>query len=112
MEKTGIKYNIYAGLGGGFGGAVFQYSDFFESLEKAEEAAYYAALEEYDSYEGMRGLPTFEDFIEEARNTYDLQDLDDDDPELQTVADEMYRDAVETWIEYYAVPSEDDTNVL
>ena len=35
-----MKYNIYAGLGGSFGGATYQGTGDFKSREAAEEMAY------------------------------------------------------------------------
>ena len=51
-----MKYAIYAGLNGGFGGATFQYVDDFDSEYEALDAAYDKAVEEYESYEGCHGL--------------------------------------------------------
>lgn len=50
------KYNIYAGLGGGFGGASYQGTGDFKSLADAENEAYQLAVEEYESYSGCHGL--------------------------------------------------------
>lgn len=48
-----MKYNIYAGLGGGFGGArLVAEAEEFENQAAAEEYAYEYAIEEYQSYEG------------------------------------------------------------
>lgn len=99
------EYNIYAGLGGGYGGATYQYTSLFESEEEASNEAYYAAKEEYTDYEGMRGLEDFDDAIEEARSTN--PDLDDE--ELEGIAEEIYNSYVEDWIEYYAVPTDEDS---
>lgn len=35
-----MQYNIYAGLGGGFGGAVYQGTADFSSIDSAEEDEY------------------------------------------------------------------------
>ena len=51
-----MKYASYAGLNGGFGGAIFQYVDDFDSEYEALDAAYDKAVEEYESYEGCHGL--------------------------------------------------------
>ena len=51
-----MKYAIFAGLNGGFGGATFQYVDDFDSEDEALGAAHDKAVEEYESYEGCHGL--------------------------------------------------------
>jgi len=43
-----MRYNIYAGLGGSFGGATYQGTGDFNSIESAEEMAYQCAVEEYE----------------------------------------------------------------
>lgn len=99
------EYNIYAGLGGGYGGAKYQYTSLFESEEEAANESYYVAREEYTTYEGMRGLEDFSDAIEEARS----MNPDLDDEELESIAEEIYNSYVEDWIEYYVVPTDEDS---
>lgn len=43
------QFNIYAGLGGGFGGASYRGTGEFKSLADAEQEAYELAIEEYQS---------------------------------------------------------------
>ena len=50
------NYNIYAGLGGSFGGAAYRGTGDFKSLADAENEAYELAVEEYQSYEGYHGI--------------------------------------------------------
>lgn len=56
-----MKYKIYAGLGGSFGGATYQYIDDFSTEEDALDTAYLLAVQEYESYEGLHGLPSWEE---------------------------------------------------
>lgn len=51
-----MRYKIYAGLSGGFGGATYQMTEDYASMEDALEDAYALAVEEYQSYEGCHGL--------------------------------------------------------
>lgn len=51
-----MKYKIYAGLGGGFGGATYQMTEDYASIDEALEDAYNLSVEEYQSYEGMHEL--------------------------------------------------------
>ena len=98
-----MKYNLYAGLNGGFGGAnlVFKGAE-YNNIEEATEAAYEYAVEEYQSYEGYHGLTSYDD-IKENPEDYGL----DEDPEAEDI-DEVYTEEVENWIEYYAIPTAED----
>lgn len=83
------KYNIYAGLGGSFGGAYLIDIIEAESLRVAEEYAYETAIGIYESYEGMYGLRTVQDIMEE-------EDMEEDD------ALEVYTEEMENWLDYWA----------
>ena len=76
-----MKYNIYAGLGGSFGGATYQGTGDFKSREAAEQAAY-----------------------EVAENN----NLDPEDESNESEIDELYNEEKESWMEYYAVLTEED----
>lgn len=90
----GTLYDIYAGLSGGFGGAeLIEEQVEFDSLEAAEEYAYQEAKDIYDSYDGLHGLMTVEEIMEE-------EDLSEDE------AYEAWEEQREDWIEYYVKESE------
>lgn len=90
-----MLYNIYAGLGGGFGGAQYDYTCNCESKEEAEDLAYDAAINVYELYEGSHGLLDYSD----------CREVSSSDEE----AEEMYNEERESWLEYYAVPTDEDT---
>ena len=98
-----MKYDLYAGLGGRFGGAnlIFKGVE-YDNKEEATKAAYEYAVEEYQSYEGYHGLTSYND-IKENPEDYGL----DEDPEAEDI-DEVYIEEVESWIEYYAIPTAED----
>lgn len=99
------RYNIYAGLSGGFGGASYQYTTDCDSLDEAEKLAYLASVEEYESYEGLHGIKSWEECAEEycESNSISKEDVDED------IIDSYYNEEVESWINYYAIlTSEDD----
>ena len=58
------QYKIYAGLGGGFGGAQYIGTETFESEQAAYDYAFECACEEYDSYEGLHGLASYDNICE------------------------------------------------
>lgn len=93
------QYNIYAGLGGSFGGAFYQFTTIAESEGDANEMAWEAAVAEYETYEGTNGISSYEDV---RRENYD-PDYTDEDYEA------IYNEEREAWLDYYAVlTSEDD----
>lgn len=94
-----MKYNIYAGLGGGFGGATYRGTGDFSSRESAEEMAYQYAIEEYEMYEGYHGIRSWADIADE-----ECLDYEEDEYEIN----EMYEDERESWMEYYVELTEED----
>lgn len=102
------QFNIYAGLGGSFGGARYQFTTLAETYEDAMDEAYDAACEEFESYAGVHRLFSTSDAVEEYCNEagIDKDDMDDDDWD---VIDEMRNEVMESWISYKAVPTEEDT---
>lgn len=101
-------YNIYAGLGGGFGGCNYQYTAKFMNLDEAVNEAYLEAREIYESYEGRNGIQSWDDFKEdymEQENIFFEEDLTDEDRE--NISD-MYVNEVEGWLAYKAVHVNDD----
>jgi hypothetical protein len=85
MPKFWIRY----ALSGGFGGC--ERADWEEveckDLQAAEEAAYQGACEEYDQYEGLHGLRTVEEIMEE-------------DEVSEKEAEEIYQEERESWLDY------------
>lgn len=91
------KYKIYAGLGGGFGGAYYVRTTEETTERYAMEEAFEEACQIYDSYDGTQGLFNREEALE-------------DDPDLcDEELDEMYNEDRENWIDYW-VEEETDEN--
>jgi len=82
-------YKVKFGLGGGFGGARESEILDCESLEEAENAAYLLALEYASQYEGMYGLPNFDEIMEEEGCS-------------EEEATEIYYERLEDWLDYEA----------
>ena len=91
------KYNIYAGLGGSFGGANYKFTI------EATDIAYQAAVEEYEEYEGFYGLKTWIDCAEELG--VDIEEEDSED------VNDLYNSEIESWIHYYAILTSEDKNI-
>ena len=83
------RFKIYAGLGGGFGGANFIEEDEFQDEEQAMLYAWEVAMEVYDTYAGMYGIPSYEELAEEYPD-YTEDELED-----------MYLGDAEVWLDYH-----------
>lgn len=68
----------------------------FESVKEATEAAYDCAIEDYQSYEGLHGLPD-RAMIMENPEEYGLSE-----DYLESELEDTYMDAIESWIQYSA----------
>lgn len=66
-----MAYEIRYGLGGSFGGAGEWESVDVASMEEAEQAAYEAACEEYEMYDGLHGLRNVSMIMEEDGFDYE-----------------------------------------
>lgn len=103
------KYRLYAGLGGGFGGAHYEGTYEFEHEEDAMQTAHQLAVEEYQSYEGLHGLLDWGDCEEDCHeNGFITDDMDED--EAGCVVDEMYNEEIESWIDYDIKLETDELN--
>lgn len=96
-------YKIYAGLGGGFGGADYRYTDGFRNRKDAEAAAYVEACDTYWMHEGS-GIEDWNDFYTQGESEVDESDFDSVEEwneAIENWATEAQRDDMETWIEYW-----------
>ena len=89
-----MKYNVYAGLSGGFGDAEYKGTADFDSEEEALQEAYELAVAEYQEYEGCHGILGWCDIAEEN----DLDEETDED-----LINELYNQEIESWIDYYVI---------
>lgn len=98
-------FKIFAGMGGGFGGAQYHGTYEFADIEEAIKDACLKAEEEYQSYEGCHGIMSWQDCYE------DLYDFFGEEPDEVDV-DLHYREEIEGWISYYVQPATgpDDTS--
>lgn len=100
-------YNIYAGMSGSFGGAEYQCTEEFPSLEIAERYAYDAACDEYESYAGLHGIRSIEEIAEEycEENGVTEEELSDFDQENIF---EIFCEEREGWLVYHAILASED----
>ena len=97
-------FKIYAGMGGSFGGAQYQDTYEYANIDEATADAYRMAEEEYKSYEGYHGIMSPEDVEEDLRDSGFIgEDMTDD--EIADMIAYHYREEIESWISYYALPA-------
>ena len=87
-----MKFEIFAGLSGGFGGAQSLGVFDFDNEDEALQAARNAAIEEYESYEGCHGILSWEECKEDLIESFGITEDD---------VDMAYLEEIESWIEYY-----------
>ena len=88
------KFNIYAGLGGNFGGAEFIEIIEAKDKQEAENYARQCAIESYESYEGCHGILSRDDVFEDLLESFG-EEPSEKDVELR------YLEEIENWIIYY-----------
>lgn len=101
------QYNIYAGLGGSFGGANYQFTTLCETEDEALGEAFESACEEYEQYSGLHGLPGWEDAVHEYCENNNLSEDELTDEDSQEI-EECYNDTRESWLDYYVVATDKD----
>lgn len=94
-----MRYKIYAGLSGGFGGANYMFTENYNSMDEALKDAYRLAVEEYQSYEGCHGIMDWDD----CRKDLIDSGFDYDDEAV----DNHYQEELESWLSYYVEPEEE-----
>ena len=97
------KFELFAGLNGGFGGAVSHGIKEFRTKRDAEKEAYDLAWEEYESYGGNHGLLDWEGIYEDLLESEWIEPGAQSEAEIAAIVDEHYQEWVEGWIEYYVV---------
>jgi len=116
-------FKIYHGMGGGFGGAQYDYTGEFKDREEAMEEARRLAVEDYESFEGCHGIMDLDDcrrallidagVDEDAIDDYsgDFETLMEEYGVSDEDAAEMYEEELESWITFRVVSADgaDDT---
>lgn len=86
------EFKIFAGLSGAFGGASYQ-GLFKGTEEQAYQHAWELACEEFEQYEGLHGLPSYGEILEE----FEEDGLDN----AEDAAWEAFQEERELWLAYY-----------
>ena len=111
-----MLYNIYAGLGGGFGGIEYKGTRDCCNYDDAIETAKELAVEEYGCYEEIGKVESWDDIaidylidenIINNEDEFDTYELSEEDEENIT---QLYIDNIELWVDYYAIKTSEDDN--
>lgn len=94
------NYRIFAGLGGGFGGATYEETSEFRNEDEAMNYAYSKAVEEYESYAGMHGLLDYDGCREDLEESGFLEDTISEN-EIEDMIENHYISHMESWLDYY-----------
>ena len=74
----------------------------FENEFEATEYARNLAIEEYESYEGLHGIPSREELAEENELNFE-----DNSQEIE----DLYMEEMECWLEFSVIPTEEDETI-
>lgn len=105
------KYNIYAGLNGGFGGAMYQCTMLCESEDEAYDIAYEMAVGEYQSYEGLHGILDWNDCFKEFCIKNNIEQTEENKLVHELEINSMYDEEIEDRISYYAILMSEDEDL-
>lgn len=97
------KFRVFAGMGGGFGGANDYGIYEFKDTEEAEQYAYEMAVQEYQSYEGSGGIVSWGEIAE------NLEEFGLEEGYTEDDINEIYNEEIESWISYYVEEVPEDT---
>ena len=97
-------FKIYCGMGGSMGGAQYNGTYEYADIDEATADAYRMAEEEYQSYEGCHGILSYADCEEDLQDSGFI-DGDMSDDEIEDMVYSHYREEIESWISYYALPA-------
>ena len=100
------RYNIYAGLGGGFGGANYIETAEFASEEDAMSAAEATAREVYESYSGLHGLFDADEYMEEQYPDFDALDVSEQN-DIEVEMDALREEDFQAWAVFYVLEADD-----
>lgn len=101
-----MKYDIYAGMGGSFGGPTFVDTLDFTTAEEADKYAYDEAWLEYESYAGLNGIISWDEIYNECEENGEFEGMSN--WQAEEYVNNLYQEEVESWIEWYAEPHVDE----
>lgn len=105
-----MKYKVYAGLSGGFGGAYYSHTTDDTTEKQAEQDAWETACEIFDSQMGS-GIESMNDLRENAESEIYRDEFENDEQyelAIQDYVEQSYEDLRESWIDYHVIEEGSD----
>ena len=99
-----MLFNIYVGLTSSH----YVGTGDFTNADEAMDYAYELAVEEYECYAGLHGIPSWEDCREEVFELYLSEPDNYTEDEIDEYTQDVWNDHVESWIQYHVTPTEQD----
>lgn len=104
-----MKYNIYCGL------TSMDYvgTTDCENLDAALDYAYEMAVEEYESYAGYHGIPSWEELEQEILDEFDaeIEAGEYDESDIESYTQDRWNEEIQNWIQYTAIPFDEDKKI-
>ena len=104
-----MKFNIYMGL------TSTQYAGTVDckNRDEALDYAYELAIEEYETYAGLHGIPSWEELEQEIRDDYsaEIDAGEYDESDIESMTQDRWNEEVESWIQYNVIPFDEDKEI-
>jgi hypothetical protein len=84
-----------------------------ENLDDALDYAYEMAVEEYESYAGYHGIPSWEELEQEIRDEFDaeIEAGEYDESDIESYTQDRWNEEIQNWIQYTAIPFDEDKKI-
>lgn len=104
-----MMYNIYVGL------TTLRYVGTIDckNRDEALDDAYEMAVEEYETYAGFHGVPSWEELEQEIREYYaaEIESGEYDDNDIESMTLDSWNENIESWIQYKVIPKSEDKEI-
>lgn len=104
-----MKFNIYMGLTSTHYVGTVDCKDRDEALDYAYELA----IEEYETYAGLHGIPSWEELEQEIYDCYstEIDAGEYDESDIESMTQDLWNEEVESWIQYNVIPFDEDKEI-
>lgn len=99
-----VKFWIFGGMGRGFGGPSYLGDIDAKDEEEAIRESRYLVEEDYQSYEGLHGIPSWDDVQEELRSEMGDEEINED------TVEELYQQYISDNTSHWVAPAIEGLN--
>ena len=84
-----------------------------ENLDAALDYAYELAVEEYESYAGYHGIPSWGELEQEIYDEFsaEIEAGEYDESDIEAYTQDRWNEEIENWIQYTAIPFDEDKKI-